>query len=557
MGGLPARAARIVNDPSSAISTGDGPDLDTRHALASDTLARLGSSLPPRPGPVQDLLATPSHGREEVIALAESDPVFAARLLGVVNAAGGGDGAPQSAGDAVADLGSRPARALGLGLASHALVIDPSVGEGWLEGWWDMSLCRAHAAQLAHAAIEPNCGRVAFTLGLICDIALPLMMRMDPVFYRENIPAGLDTEAWCALERTRFGVDHAQAGAHLLSQWDVPASVCRLVRAHHEAPQSGDDLPLRTALYLASLMPHDGHTYPRGEEAAALSTLHERLLADRYATPESFLESARFAASRRLRRDRPRDDGRGLDRPTLMAKAAADCIELVTQTHRLETARNRQAQDLSALRFEAYSDPLTKTLNRRGFFDLARQRLEKHCGDLSVCCMLLDLNKFKPVNDTYGHDVGDLLLRGLAKLLRRSVSRTDLIGRLGGDEFVVLITDLTETGARSAAQRLYDTCHNAQLRVSDELTLQLGLSLGAVFEPQLDEGTGLDKMLAAADELMYRQKRTGQPGLQFGRVNPVAPGDDAQDEGIDAVDITPAAPRRASAAEPGALDPQI
>jgi len=503
VGGLPARAARIVNDPSSAISTGDGPDLDARHALASDTLARLGSSLPPRPGPVQDLLATPSHGREEVIALAESDPVFAARLLGVVNAAGGGDGAPQSAGDAVADLGSRPARALGLGLASHALVIDPSVGEGWLEGWWDMSLCRAHAAQLAHAAIEPSCGRVAFTLGLICDIALPLMMRMDPVFYRENIPAGLDTEAWCALERTRFGVE----------------------------PQSGDDLPLRTALYLASLMPHDGHTYPRGEEAAALSTLHERLLADRYATPESFLESARFAASRRLRRDRPRDDGRGLDRPTLMAKAAADCI--------------------------AYSDPLTKTLNRRGFFDLARQRLEKHCGDLSVCCMLLDLNKFKPVNDTYGHDVGDLLLRGLAKLLRRSVSRTDLIGRLGGDEFVVLITDLTETGARSAAQRLYDTCHNAQLRVSDELTLQLGLSLGAVFEPQLDEGTGLDKMLAAADELMYRQKRTGQPGLQFGRVNPVVPGGDAQGDGIDAVDITPAAPRRASAAEPAALDPQI
>lgn len=512
-------------------------DADPRQTLASDTLARLGASLPLRPGPVQDLLAASPNQREVITALVDADPVLAGRLLGVVNAAEGGDGRPQSSHDAVADLGSRHVRALGLGLGVQTLVLDPSVGQGWLSEWWDVSLARANAAQMAHTAIDPRCGRVAYTMGLICDVALPLLVRIDPGFYRDHMPARADTQTWCAAERDRFGVDHAQAGAHLLSLWGVPASVCRLVRSHHEAPDGDEDLPLRTALFMAGLMPHTEDGRLHAEEAKALATLHARLLADHYATPLSFLESARFAASRRRRRDCDRDDGRGLDRPALLAAAAVDCVDLVTRTHRLETARNRQAEDLSTLRFEAYTDPLTKTLNRRGFFDLARQRLEKHCGDLSACCMLLDLNKFKPVNDTHGHDVGDLVLRGLAKLLRRSVSRTDLIGRLGGDEFVVLITDLSEAGARSAADRLYETCHNAQLLVSEELTLQIQLSLGAVFEPKLGEVVRLDQMLAAADELMYRQKRTGEPGLRFGRITPDA---QAEADAFDEVDVTPA-----------------
>ena len=553
-----------MSDASPSNSTDAGSNPDPRHVLASDTLARLEGALPLRPGPVQDLLAASPNDREDITALAESDPVLAARLLGVVNAAEGGDGRPQSVGDAVADLGSRHVRALGLGLGVQTLVLDPAVGEDWMGGWWDVSLARAHAAQLAHAALDPRCDRVAYALGLVCDIALPLLTQMDPAFYRDAMPHRSDTQSWCAAERERFGVDHAQAGAHLLSLWDVPASVCRLVRAHHAAPSGENELSLRTALFLAGLMPHEEDDHPRGEHADALAALHARLLKDHYATPASFLESARFAASRRRRRDRPRDHGRELNRGSLLAGAAADCVDLVTRTHRLETARNRQNEDLSTLRFEAYTDPLTKTLNRRGFFDLARQRLEKHCGDLSACCMLLDLNRFKPVNDTHGHEVGDLVLRGLAKLLRRSVSRTDLIGRLGGDEFVVLITDLSEAGARSAAERLYDTCHNAQLRVSDELTLELHLSLGAVFEPRLDETVRLDQMLAAADELMYRQKRSGEPGLQFGRAMPdaqprvsaAAPAPDPT-PGPDPVDVTPASPLQSSSASTAGFDAQI
>lgn len=481
----------------------------------------MGRSLPLRPGPVMDLLTASPNDRNAVGSLGESDPVLAARLLGVVNAADGGNGQPQSVGDAIADLGSRHARALGLGLSVQTLILDPSVGDGWLNKWWEAALIRAHAAQLAHAAMLPRCGRTAYTMGLISDIALPLLMRMDPAFYHDKMPARPASQTWCDAERNRFGVDHAQAGAHLLSLWDVPASVCRLVRAHHQAPTGEKDLPLRTALFLSGLIAHD----PRkrtDHEHTALIALYERLLAPHYRSPTVFVESAQIAASRRDRVDRTRDNGRWLDRALLLSAAAADCVDLVTRTHRLETARNRQAEDLSTLRFEAYTDPLTKTLNRRGFFDLARQRLDKHCGDLSACCMLLDLNKFKPVNDTHGHDVGDLMLRGLAKLLRRSVSRTDLIGRLGGDEFVVLITDINEAGAHSAAERLYNTCHDAQLRVSDELTLTLRLSLGAVFEPQLGDASQLDQMLAAADELMYQQKRTGEPGLRCGRVIPAA-----------------------------------
>ncbi len=520
---------------------------DPQHTLSGDTLARLGVSVPLRPGPTQDLLWVSSSDRSGTTALVEADPVFASRLLGVVFAAdaadGATDGAMRSASDVVSELGSRHVRAVGLALGVQTLVLDPSVGEHWLKGWWNVSLAKAQAAQLAHGAMDPKCGRQAYLLGLISDIALPLLMRLDPGFYRDVMPRRKENQSWCDVERHRFGVDHAQAGAYLLSKWNVPAPVCRLVRAHHQTPAGDENLSLRTALYLSGLMPHEEEGAVDNEPA--LQSLHGRLLANDYATPTSFLESARFAASKRSRGDSRRDHGRELDLPGLLVASATDCVELVTRAHRLETARSRQAEDLSTLRMDAYTDPLTKVLNRRGFFDLAQQRIDKSGGGLSACCMLLDLNEFKPVNDKYGHDVGDKILRGLAKLLRRSVSRTDLIGRLGGDEFVVLITDLTEEGARSAAERLYKTCHGVHLRVSDDLTLPVLLSLGAVYDTQLGESVPLDQMMAAADELMYRQKRTRKAGLLFGRVTP-----DVLDDGI-AVD----APADAEPAKP--FDPQI
>ena len=525
----------------------EGPPVDPQHTLAGDTLARLGVVVPLRPGVVADLLAADPTDRAAVTELTEADPALAALLLGVLHAGGpraddDADGlAPPPAAELINRLGARPARAVGLAAGARTLLPggdDAAVPNAARTGWWDVSLTKAHAARLACRGVAPGHDRAAYLLGLIADLALPLLMRLDPAFYREVMPVRPAGQSWSAAERQRFGVDHAQAGAHLLSRWNVPAAICRLVREHHRAPAGGRALPLRTALYVSGLVPHAPDARPRPDAGRRLAALHGHLLKDHYATPLAFVESARFAAGGRRRRDAPRDAAGGFDPGRLLAAVAADVTELAGRTHRLENARNRQAEDLSTLRFEAYTDSLTKVLNRRGFFDLAQQRIDKRCGELSALCMLLDLNKFKPVNDEHGHDAGDLMLRGLAKLLRRSVSRTDLIGRLGGDEFVVLITDLTEAGARSAADRLYGTCHNVQLRLSDTLTLPLLLSLGAVYRPRLDSAAALDQMLAAADELMYRQKRAGVPGLRFGHARPPA----AAETGSDAREPDPDAP---------------
>ncbi|MEL7088229.1 MAG: GGDEF domain-containing protein, partial [Planctomycetota bacterium] len=221
----------------------------------------------------------------------------------------------------------------------------------------------------------------------------------------------------------------------------------------------------------------------------------------------------------RMGRDAARDDGHDLELQPFLDAISSNTIHLVSQLCELKHTKDKHKEDISNLRFEAFTDPLTKVLNRRGFFGLAEQRLAKYPAGIGACCMMLDLNGFKPINDRHGHDAGDLMLRGIAKLLRRSVARHDLIGRIGGDEFAVLITDVDEHGARVAATRLRDTCLSKRIRVTPEQTVEISFSLGAVFHEHVGPEIKLDEMLAASDELMYQRKRGGSAGMIFSRLS--------------------------------------
>ncbi len=302
----------------------------------------------------------------------------------------------------------------------------------------------------------------------------------------------------------------------MLEQWNVNADLCRQVLTHHSLPGKQTDAGLTLALFIAGLLPHDD-----GEIAPAdldrLMAVHGRVLHRAYATPDAFLGHAYVESQRRMGRDLPRDGTDDLTFRPYLDAIAANTIQLVSQVHRLQTSKLKQEEDLSTLRFEAFTDELTKVLNRRGFFNLAQRRLAETAPGVSACCMLLDLNDFKPVNDRHGHDAGDLMLRGLAKLLRRAVARNDLIGRLGGDEFVILVTQISEDDARVAATRVRDTALGKSIRIGPDREVPLSFSLGATYHDAVGGAVKLDQLLAVADELMYQRKRAGQPGMIFAR----------------------------------------
>jgi diguanylate cyclase (GGDEF)-like protein len=159
--------------------------------------------------------------------------------------------------------------------------------------------------------------------------------------------------------------------------------------------------------------------------------------------------------------------------------------------------------DLKRLQFNAITDPLTGLYNRRLFgesFDkeLMRARRYSH----PVALVLLDLHRFKEVNDKYGHPKGDDVLRVAAHTLKNSLRTSDSAFRIGGDEFALLLPQ-TDAGQAMALSHRVESAFDAEVR-----QLQLGVSVsmdhGVATYPQ--DGEGADILIRAADERLYRRK---------------------------------------------------
>jgi diguanylate cyclase (GGDEF)-like protein/PAS domain S-box-containing protein len=167
----------------------------------------------------------------------------------------------------------------------------------------------------------------------------------------------------------------------------------------------------------------------------------------------------------------------------------------------------------SQLEQQAVTDSLTGLLNRRGFYQTVEGMLlrNEHAGKYLVV-LYLDLDGFKHVNDSLGHDAGDQVLVWVAEQLKECLRPYDVLARMGGDEFVVVIDglDFPEHAAK-VAEKLIDRV--SARRHVDGIEATLGASIGIAVYP--DCGTNLDGLLRAADIAMYEAKRAGRQQYRF------------------------------------------
>jgi diguanylate cyclase (GGDEF)-like protein len=160
----------------------------------------------------------------------------------------------------------------------------------------------------------------------------------------------------------------------------------------------------------------------------------------------------------------------------------------------------------------ALHDPLTGLANRTLFTDRlvhAHALLRRKSGHLGVLC--IDLDRFKEVNDSYGHDAGDQLIREVARRLQHICRETDTICRLGGDEFAIILPDTTPAGAATMAQRVVEG-------LSGEVDLSIGraeLSCSVGVAVVADAEQGQAELLRQADVALYRAKEAGRGRFAF------------------------------------------
>ncbi|MEG0183634.1 MAG: PAS domain S-box protein [Stenotrophomonas sp.] len=170
-----------------------------------------------------------------------------------------------------------------------------------------------------------------------------------------------------------------------------------------------------------------------------------------------------------------------------------------------QRARQREARHLAEM------DPLTELGNRRGFevhLQQAITRVERTGQAASL--MYIDLDRFKPINDTWGHLAGDAVLWAVASVLRHGVRDSDVVARLGGDEFAVILSGCSPRRAARIGGELLHTLSNLSIPW-DQSLLRVGASIGIA---PLAVGMSVDQAVAAADAQCYRAKAMGRNNVQ-------------------------------------------
>ena len=170
-----------------------------------------------------------------------------------------------------------------------------------------------------------------------------------------------------------------------------------------------------------------------------------------------------------------------------------------------------QIQDMMAeLKLLASTDPMTKLYNRRYFSKISEHTLDlakREKKDLSI--IMLDIDKFKNVNDTYGHNVGDEVIIHLANEMRKHQRESDISARFGGEEFVILLPNTDSEGAKIVAQKLRESVENAKIVYDGTNTLSYTISLG-VSQIDLSKNQTIEDGLKESDDALYEAKETGR-----------------------------------------------
>lgn len=160
------------------------------------------------------------------------------------------------------------------------------------------------------------------------------------------------------------------------------------------------------------------------------------------------------------------------------------------------------------LETQAHYDPLTNVPNRRWFLDLARRELSRaNRQHTSFCVMMMDIDHFKNVNDAFGHDAGDEVLKGLATRAASILRREDLFARFGGEEFVALLPGSNLEKAVDVAERIREYIAATGIRLNTGKVISVTISIGVAM---YRTGDSLDDLIKRADTALYEAKERGR-----------------------------------------------
>ena len=486
--------------------------------LSSDQLP----SLPQVAVRIIQLTQEPEPDFDQMVRVIKSDPAICGKVLKTANSALLGLPRRVSSIDAALPvLGATLVKTivLSFSLASHQRRRTDITK--YHRRHWKRSLTQAAIAE--SIALETECGDppTFFLTGLLLDIGELALLGTLPDIYVEIQSSDLAPNQLEAEDRF-LGFSHTELGAEICRRWKLDEELIEAVLRHHETLRLGAELSPRMLVAMAAsqstdLIESPYKTPPTGWETATqvlqdrLSLSGDELLELLQDVPLRVCElSAMFSF----------DIGEGVSDDDILRTAKSELEAIAIQSQMDAIAADQRAelvmskvtqleQQREALQNEANRDPLTGAYNRRFMTAALGVEIEQATEQgSSVGVMFADIDKFKQLNDTYGHSVGDAALVEVARVLRGSTRATDIVIRYGGDEFLVVLCGITYAKFRTIAHRVCNNIRNAQIACDEYV--RISSSVGGVFyAPAAGASIAVDDLVSEVDQAMYEAKQQG------------------------------------------------
>jgi diguanylate cyclase (GGDEF)-like protein len=477
---------------------------------------RAAKRLPSPPGTALKVIELCRCDDVDIQAIADvikADPALSGRLLKFANSPMAGlEREVTSVRSAILLLGLRTVKltALGFSLATPG---HPPACEGFsLKTFWSKSFVTASIARRLAEEFFDIDREEAFTVGMLARIGQLALTQGLPEEYTTVLEAVNGGADLIESERDILGVDHVMFGAQLLEDWDLPEALVRAVGGQlldRDGNSPDDALPQAKIIHVArNLTPvFLGADAEAGSDVrkTARELIEQELKLDepswKRISEEILTEYMQVAEVFDVR----------LESTSSVLDLYAEAQEQATRVGMVAQIEQTQTlKDNHRLLRQATVDKLTGAANRAKF-DEKVQELTKGArrghGDFAL--IMFDIDHFKKFNDTYGHQTGDLVLKRVAVAVGNTLREVDLLARYGGEEFAVLLPQTDRKGSCVVAARIRRCVEELRIAVNGE-TLGVTVSLGLAITTDYPSVPDSEKLIADADEQLYRSKDAGR-----------------------------------------------
>lgn len=507
------------------IQSGDDRCMETLSSLLKGV-----ATLPSLPAIAMRIVQEVKKDKSSISALAKIisvDPALTAKILRVANSSF--YSLPykvESIERAVNILGMEALKNIALSFAIVRGLKRNSVDEFDHELFWKRSITAAVSAELIASRLGTS-REDTFVTPLLMDVGVFVMYLSNPDAYLRVVnKKKISTLTTYEAEREVFGFDHMEVGAEILKQWSIPEDIYLPIAYHHKRqdcpPEVREMVDILTLADISSSVYHGNKSIKKFGE-------FKHLLQDKLnITDEEVSEFTDLIAEKTLEILSTFEIDPGDMKPySQILEEANEELGKLNLSYEQLVMELKQAKEMAEklaveaweakerLREVAVKDGLTDLYNHRYFqdcLDKELHRVERYSDDLSL--IMVDIDHFKRINDTYGHPQGDIVLKTIADTFQNIVRKPDTVARYGGEEFAIILPATDIKGAVVLAERLRKAVAEQQIKLDGKIvkvTISLGVTTYEIKRGRKNKA----EIIEAADKALYNSKQTGRNKLSI------------------------------------------